>query len=52
MKGKDKQNKTTYKWETIFANEVINKGVTSKTYKQLIRLMLKKQATQSKNRNT
>ena len=35
--------------EKIFANDAINKALTSKTYKQLIQATTKKQATQSKN---
>ena len=36
----------------MFANDAINKGLTSRTYKLLIQLMLKKQASQLKNKNT
>ena len=48
-KGNHKQNKkTTHRWEKIFANEVTNKGLVSKIYRQLLHLDTKK-TTQSKN---
>ena len=38
-KGNHKQNeKTTYAWEKIFANDEINKGLISKIYKWFTQL--------------
>ena len=37
--------KTTYELEKIFANDMTDKGLISKVYKQLIKLNVQKQTT-------
>ena len=45
----NKMKRQHTEWEKIFANESTDKGLTSKIYKQLMQLPIKKQTTQSKN---
>ena len=45
----NKMKRQSIKWEKIFANELTDKGLISKIYKQLNQLNIKKQTTQVKN---
>ena len=44
-----KMKRQPTEWEKIFANDVMDKGLTSKIHKQCIQLSIKKQTTQYKN---
>ena len=45
----NKMKRQPTEWEKIFANEVTDKGLISKIYKQRLKLHTKKQTTPSKN---
>ena len=46
-KGNNKQKRQSKDWEKIFTNDVTDKGLVSKIYKQLMKAS--KQTTQSKS---
>ena len=50
METIDKMKRRSTEWEKILANDMMNKGLTSDIYKQLIQLNMKKTNNLIKNR--
>ena len=46
METIDKMKRRSTEWEKILANDMVDKGLIFKIYKQLIQLSIKKEATQ------
>ena len=48
----DKTKRQSIEWEKIFSNDLIDKGLLSNIYKQLIQLNITKQSNEEMNRRT